>query len=31
MLGMLTPDSCVKVGIVSDGELDRDNNTPVMV
>ena len=28
---MLTPDSCVKVGVVSDGELDRDNNTLVMV
>ena len=32
VLGVLTPDSCVKVSsVVSDGELDRDNNTPVMV
>ena len=31
ILGVLTPDSRVKVGVVSDGELDRDNNTPVMV
>ena len=29
--GALTPDSCVKAGVVSDGELDRDNNTPVVV
>ena len=31
ILGVLTLDSRVKVGVVSDGELDRDNNTPVMV
>ena len=31
VLGVLTPGSCVKVSVVSGGELDRDNNMPVMV
>ena len=26
LLGVLTPESCVKVSAVSDGELDKDNN-----
>ena len=30
-LGVLTPESCTKVGVVSDGKIDGDNDAPVMV